>query len=545
MTLRRHIGSASAIVAAVAVSLVFAPFGLNMQDDGFYFTFYQNIFSHPESVAFNFSYYITGPIGGAWLKMLPGGGLLWLRVLGIAATALAALIACRTLSPVTGRRSAYAASALLLLTPVFNTFTFGNTHATILLYAVMTLCLTRGLTRRSVPYLVAAGVAAGLNCFVRVPNVLGIVAVGIILLCDGPRGIRRNIRPALCFLLGVMLGVALVIALQAALGHLHLFGTALRQLFSGNEAPEMPHSASALVMAQVSHYVAVALRLLPLAAVLVVLRVTRRHRSAAAPWIVAAFATGTAAVTRLPAVVWTIALLGTLLALRDSDRHRRLVIASALFMLLVIPCGSDNYFNCGTLTALLAFPLAAAAFYRRYPKPTLVALSLLAVACLAVRGANAYRILTPEPARTAVNSPQLRGIRCEAYKAQAINALLDDTRDVLHPGDTLLVFANAPMINAITETVPALGNSWPGLMNNDAFDDAINALPADTPVLVHNFIGNEWQHRPYEHLGEDNPDALNTSNRKLIALDHFLAARHYAPAPQRTTEYFTLYLPSR
>lgn len=544
MTLRRYIGQA-AIAAAVAVSFAFAPFGLNVQDEGFYFTFYQNIFSHPEEVAFNFSYYLTGPVGGLWLKMLPCGGLLWLRVLGIVVMAIAALIACRTLSPVMGRRMAFGASALLLLTPVFNTFTFGNTQATVLLYAVMTLCLTRGLTRRRTSYIVAAGLAAGMNCFVRIPNVLGLAAVVLILFSDGPRDFRRNIRPALYFLLGALLGIALVVGLQAALGHLHLFGATLRELFSGNDAPEMPHSASALVMAQVNHYVAVALRLLPLAAVIALLRLKRWHRSAAAPWIVATVAIGTAAVTRLPAVVWTIALLGALLALRDSDRQRRLVIAAALFMLLVIPCGSDNYFNCGTLTALLAFPLAVEVFYRRYPMPTLVALALLTGACLAVRAANAYHILVPEPAHTAVNSTQLRGIRCETYKAQSLNAMLDDTRDIIRPGDTLLVFANAPMVNAITETVPALGNSWPGLMNNDTFVAALNALPAGTPILVQNFIGTDWQHRPYEHLGEDNPDALNTSNRKLIALDHFFATHRYSPAPQRTTRYFTLYLPQR
>ena len=67
-------------VLVVLLQLVFIFQGLNFTDSGFAAVFYQRIFSDPSSVQYNFTYWLTGIIGGGWLQLFPGLGLLGLRI---------------------------------------------------------------------------------------------------------------------------------------------------------------------------------------------------------------------------------------------------------------------------------------------------------------------------------------------------------------------------------------------------------------------------------------------------------------------------------
>src|SRR5882724_10410419 len=63
--------------------IIFIFQGLYFVDEGFHSTFYQQIFNEPQSVEYNFMFYLSGVIGGAWLRLFPEYGLLGLRLGGV------------------------------------------------------------------------------------------------------------------------------------------------------------------------------------------------------------------------------------------------------------------------------------------------------------------------------------------------------------------------------------------------------------------------------------------------------------------------------
>ena len=57
--------------------------GLDMCDTGFYLTFFDNIFTRPGTVEYNFMYYASGLVGGLVRMELPGIGIVGRRVAGM------------------------------------------------------------------------------------------------------------------------------------------------------------------------------------------------------------------------------------------------------------------------------------------------------------------------------------------------------------------------------------------------------------------------------------------------------------------------------
>src|ERR1700676_2614528 len=60
--------------------------GVDLSDEGFLVTFYQQIFTHPDSVQYNFMFWLTGIIGGVYFKLFSFLGLWGLRLGGVLVT---------------------------------------------------------------------------------------------------------------------------------------------------------------------------------------------------------------------------------------------------------------------------------------------------------------------------------------------------------------------------------------------------------------------------------------------------------------------------
>ena len=74
--------------------------GIDLADTGFYMTFYRYIYTSPESVEYNFMYWLTGIVGGAWLSIFPG--IISLRVLAMLCNVGCALLVGRAVGSIGG-----------------------------------------------------------------------------------------------------------------------------------------------------------------------------------------------------------------------------------------------------------------------------------------------------------------------------------------------------------------------------------------------------------------------------------------------------------
>src|SRR5450631_2537072 len=79
------------------IQILFIFQGIDIADEGFHSTFYQQIYHNPQSVEYNFMYWFSEIIGGAWLKLFPGYGLLGLRLGGVILNMLAVIGSYRLL----------------------------------------------------------------------------------------------------------------------------------------------------------------------------------------------------------------------------------------------------------------------------------------------------------------------------------------------------------------------------------------------------------------------------------------------------------------
>src|SRR5882672_7485641 len=63
--------------------LIFIFQGVDLSDEGFYATFYNQIYKNPESTQYNFMFWFSGIVGGALDYLFHGLGIWGLRLAGV------------------------------------------------------------------------------------------------------------------------------------------------------------------------------------------------------------------------------------------------------------------------------------------------------------------------------------------------------------------------------------------------------------------------------------------------------------------------------
>src|SRR5580765_719845 len=60
--------------------------GVDLSDEGFYATFYQQIYKNPEATQYNFMFWFSGIVGGAFDYVFHGLGIWGMRLAGVLVT---------------------------------------------------------------------------------------------------------------------------------------------------------------------------------------------------------------------------------------------------------------------------------------------------------------------------------------------------------------------------------------------------------------------------------------------------------------------------
>lgn len=147
--------------------------GFELCDSGFYLTFYDNIFSAPDTVEYNFMYYLSGIAGGLLLELFPDS-IFALRVASLLCNLVCIYCMWSMSRSCTGYKVPLAvAVSIILAGSWFTPLTFYYDTLTALLLCLSMLLLWRGMMRKEGSFcILAAGFLTGLNLFSRVTNVL-------------------------------------------------------------------------------------------------------------------------------------------------------------------------------------------------------------------------------------------------------------------------------------------------------------------------------------------------------------------------------------
>jgi hypothetical protein len=486
-----------ALAGALLVPWLFIWQGLDFTDQGYLLTGYRCFFGHAEATEDSGSAWLTNLVGASWDALFGWLGVVSMRALWAVCLSLGMLLAFRWLRALTGERAAVLA---VLVTSIFlsdrrETWFSYNTSSSLLFVAAV-LCTARGIDGRRPAWLFAAGAWIGILPFARVPNLLAVALLAapvLAALLDFDRR-ARLLRDLGVMLSGITAGALGTLALIYLHGDAALFFRALRGLF----APTV-QAAGYAVDSLFVRFVGDQARALAWGFGICLggfgLSRMLGKVPAAVGWLCVAAAAGLGAWGLARGDEhWSVAVPGTVyfvfggvtLGLWKRSLQLRVAAFIVLIIVVIAPLGSNN----GILNAHMGLWLGAPlllALLGTLESPWLAGqgskLALIAGLVLAGEGLHraatyTYRDGARNQLLSPVNHPQLRAQYTTAARAKVVAEALTALEKRVAPGDYLLAYEGAPLLQYLTKTRPYLNRPW--LMSYES-PEVIAQLAADAP----------------------------------------------------------------
>ncbi len=547
---------ALAIFMLALWQLAVALFGVDLCDSGYYLTFFDNIFSAPQAVEYNFMYYLSGVAGGALQALLPEQGRwLFMRMAGVMCNvgAMAALAcALRRVVPAT---AVILGMLMVVASLVQFPYTFNNDLMSALLWVASLALAFKGLTGGRWWHLLLAGVIVGLNIFTRIPNVLaiGLAAMPFVAHYYNMRTWGDSWRQCGAMLAGMVAGAFAVIALMTALGHWDVFVMNMSDLIgvATGRSGAASHNAGGLIREMLGFYGQCLLVGLKALVLWLAYWLIRRYvpnaiiRSALYLAITALLVYFMSHQSHIMHPLWVMCVVGLAWVIGKGG-FCAVAAWLGLYMLLVFPLGSDGATNNGAIIAWMAAPLAALLWQRRHNVVFLLA--FIAVGLFQTLTVGAYFDGGPLWHKTAaISDNRASGILTTPQRAQIINETLSGLKPFLHEGDTLLCYGSIPMMNHLTRTVPAIGCSWPELLSAQALNARFGAAGHNRPAVLRqkfNNLGPYWSDPTDDYLTSYTmTDDKFLQQDKMDILNRWMAQGQYRIVWQN--RWFTLYVSNK
>lgn len=489
-TTARVVG-ALCLTALIVVPVVEAFRGLDMTDTGWMLTNQRFIFSHPGAVTYWFHLWLCNVLGGVVDLAFGTYGVLPHK---LAAT----LIYWATVGSVfyLYRRST-TRWQILVATTVSLVFNFVNksnvvqyNNVSSLLYLLSAAFLAEAVLGQRARWYVYSGIAAGLNVFVRLPNVVGILIIFLpyLLLIPVFRGdaepVKVKLRDVVLFLVGVLGAVVAAISTMAILGDLPYYSQSIGSLVNTQSVDSGGYGLSTVIRRPLRDAGFAILSAVPALGVLaatsgfVALFRNRLLRMLSGIFVAGAVLVLFSAIH--PNLHWVFIVSSgvcySAVILILLDRHSGLAIkltaGLSAAITLMMSIGSDTAIVSATYLFPAMFPalLYAANALRRLtpgiqPLRRLVSPVGFAV-CMCFVGLSAYEIphgvyRDTNAMRWTADYPQIARIFTNRARAQELDHALPVISQFAPAGSTLFAYDSLPLVNYATRTLPYIGNSWP------------------------------------------------------------------------------------
>ncbi len=560
------------------VLLVFQ--GIDMLDEGFHVSSYQQIFNDPESVQYTFLYWLSNIIGGSFIKLFPDSGLLGIRIAGAIISTSTIIIAYQILkkhiSPGTLKLS------LILLALFINNdpknLYYNNLSA--FFYIIAAYFLYTGLASKKNLSLFLSGLFIGINVFTRLPNLLGL-GISLIIFYYGfcnQQSLKLQFTNFLIFAFGSVAGILLIFLLMYSLGHLPLFINSIKQLFSissgATETDGLNGSYGILnipvqLLKQYAGSIGLILNIFSfilLSSLLLNLtNPSHKFLKACLLFLIICFASyfsislikqGILNYKLIDLFTGLSLVASFFILLKEKNNELKLLSMIGTFILLVHPFGSAvGIYTVAPYSLWLIFPFAIALLSKT--KQLLINLSfskennnsditvflsgnnirlikfsgliIIVLTCLnqIIRYPYFYDQHNRLEMTSSVDNKYMKGIFTSRGRAETINELLQESSKYINPNDYVLAYDLIPMYHYWTETRPYVRSPCPWFYSPALFkqelDLAVTTKKA-LPVIVMQSIktigdGSKW---PEEMLSENYSNWERNKGRNTILTDFLL-----------------------
>ncbi len=576
-------------VLIIFVQIIFIFQGLDFADAGFAADFYRRIFSDPSSVQYNFMYWFTGIIGGSWLKLFPGLGLLGLRIAGVICTTMTSWITYNLLKKYihTGPLRMAIFLIILFLTTAIKEINYDDISA--LFFMCTAWFLFSGLTRKKPYMLFLAGAFISLNMFSRLPNIL-CLALMLIIWFSGyldRKMIRQVVIQSLIFIAGFVVMTILLYGLMKSMHQDIYFLNSLKLTRQMGTAVDNSHGLYSMLKLYIVHFgeaisisivvivvlwssaaasrklksdFPVSIPFLPILkwCILIILTAICIYRAKRDPdfWLyLFSFYAGTGLIT------------GFLIVTSHQPKNLRLLTALGCIMLLVMPFGSnyilmsvgkysiwiivpitvDYLLNIRSLNSSVVINENSQHFYELIIDSK--QMNGLRNACIYISLIYILSVTYFYPyfdrsnralMHYEVHNEHVKGIFTTKSRAKDINELLAQSALYIKPEDFVLAYDCIPMFYYLTETKPYMHNSWPWLYDDAVFKEELYKSIKEThicPVVImqkRSTIGNNWPDNYTENY--------TFRPGPLAYLNDFLKTYKYSEAWEN--DFFKIYIPA-
>lgn len=528
--------------------------GIEFRDTGFYMTFYDNIFNHPESVEYNFMYYLSGIIGGAFLKIFPESGVLGIRLLGMIFNLSTALVVYYTYRKIVPDKYIFYGIFFIICSYISIPVSFYNDILTGFLYVLGIALLIKGLHKDCFVCTLLSGLFLGINVFSRIPNILGFAFICLIFIFGyySRKTSYFIYKHSLIFIISFFSGICLILGLMKYLNHLDIFISNFKNVFLLASDSNNTHSFGNLIFAQIKTY-GIAVRCIIEIGIIVFLY-NRFQKSPHFKYINILLIISFILVLYKEnpiTVVCSAAVIGCIgNIIFSNDSKISFLSWSALLMLLVFPLGSDyGMFNNGSIIYWLATPLVP--LFINNPSNKWIKKQVFRTLCILFFIVCFAKTIHNGLYRDAGNIwnknqtftiEELHHIKTDEEKVKLMENIFFQIKKYVHKNDLLLVYDGAPLINYITHTRPFMGCSWPGLISAKHLETRLSCCNKEFPsIVLHKFDTTQSDIIPISlsHLYKDKKQG----NDKLNVVMHFIKENNYIKA--YVDEYIIIYLPNK
>jgi hypothetical protein len=553
-------------ILIVFTQAIFIFQGLDFTDSGFAAVFYSRIFSDPSTVQYNFMYWFTGIIGGVWLRLFPGPGILGLRIAGIVITTSTCWINYSLLKKYlrTGTLRLSILFIVLFLATAIKEINYDDVTAFFFVCAAS--CLFSGLTREKNSMLCLAGVFISLNTFSRLPNILGLSLILAIIFSGflNQKTVKQIISQSMIFFAGFGLMSVLLVILMKALHHDQFFLNSIKLTRQMGGTIDNSHSIYSMLKLYIVHYGEAISICIVVVVVLWTSSAALSKLKSRFPNRIKVLSTMKWGVLLILSAIciyrakkdpdfWFYLLLfyagagliiGFLIITGKQTKNLRLLTAIGAILLLVMPFGSnyvlmtvgkyaiwiivpiavDYLLNIQSLSGIVVVSEKSQRSYEQVIDAKHIAglrnvcMFLTLIYILSVSYFYPYFDRSNRAVmRYTVYNDYVRGIYTTKSRAKDINELLVKTALYIKRGEYVLAYDCMPMFYYLTDTRPYMHNSWPWLYDEVVFREELNKSIEEThicPVVIiqkRSTIGNNWPDN-YSENYVFRPEALTYMN---------------------------------
>jgi hypothetical protein len=566
-------------VLVTLYQIIFTFQGLDFADEGFNATFYQQIFSTPDSVEYNFMFWLCGVIGGAFYNLFPEMGLWGLRFLGVIVTTLTIIFSYRLLKPYLREKYLQLGLFIALIVISNNIKIFHYNYLSPLLYVITASFIFSGLRKDSLWRLFLGGAFVGLDTFARLPSILNFGLILAIFYYGYLQkvNLKRQLIQSFTFFAGFIFTIVSVILTMKLTNQFDHFWASIQLLSKMGQGGKESHYGLLKLIKQffdnyglaIGYSIFIIISVVILALFFNYLKTKSVYRKwffvllkyLALAFFLLLLPTGILTHYRIVLFLSGFSIIAASLVLGTSkDNELRLLAFMSIFILLAYPFGSsDSLFTVGFYSLWLILPIATNYIFSlrhvtnainftetkgSYNVNILVTHSLLketrkAGLIITITACLYYAYYYPffdyhnrADMRYSVNDTSLRNIYTTKERAQISDSLFKHAANYVKEGDYVFGYHSIPLFHFATNTKPYLKNPMPWLYDDDTFKKLLSTarttgdgkLPVVVSQLARLSLESSYWPTP---IVKDDPDWIERNKNRDFYFEEFLRTNNY------------------